>query len=102
VLSHFAPSLATAFMSQVAGGALRSDMEYYAEPVRKFVTRIPNGKVLLDQALAHLDNPQAQKEDVRRKFLQQLMVAKSSPKQVKTILVEMWSRCKGVPAQYSR
>ena len=101
VLAHFAPSLAAAFMSQVAGEAMRSDMEHFAEPIRRFLTRIPNAKAMLDQALANLDNAEASKEEVRRKFLQQLLIARNSEVSTRKALTDMWSKCKGVPSSYT-
>ena len=59
-------------MKNVAGGATRTDMDWFAEPVKKFSQRTVHTKKFLEAALAEIDLGPNIGADVKSKFLKQL------------------------------
>jgi hypothetical protein len=72
VLMHFGPRLAAALIHQVAGNATRTDLDWYAEPLKAFCTRHVQTKKWLEAALMENDFPAQVSPEVRRRFLKQL------------------------------
>lgn len=74
VWAHFGPSLANAFIGQVAGGCLRTDLEYFAEPMRHLLTKDPRAKQWYEQAVSQSARMQALSDQEKRMFLGKLGV----------------------------
>jgi len=74
VWAHFGPSLANAFIGQIAGRCLRTDLEYFAEPMRHLLTKDPRAKQWYEQAVNQSPRLQSLGEQERRVFLGKLSV----------------------------
>lgn len=74
VWTHFGPSLASAFIGQVAGGCLRTDLEYFAEPMRNLQTTSPKAKQWYEQAVLQSPRLQTLGDQEKRILLGKLSV----------------------------
>lgn len=74
VWAHFGPSLANAFIGQVGGRCLRTDLEYFAEPMRRLSTKDPRAKQWYEQAINQSPRLQQLSGQEKRMFLGKLGV----------------------------
>jgi hypothetical protein len=70
VIVHIGPHLAAALVNQVAGKTMRSDLDWFAEPLKAFCTRHVQSKAWLDAALAENNIDPT----IRQRFIKQLSV----------------------------
>jgi hypothetical protein len=72
VISHYGPSLASAFVRQIAGGASRVDIADFAVAIRQFLKRDPRARDWMGQALAANVPVEKADETAQRMFIQRL------------------------------
>jgi hypothetical protein len=74
VINHFGPRLAMGIIRNVAGGATRTDLDWFAEPLKKLSTRTVYARKLLEEALAAVDAGPAVGPDIKARFMKQIAV----------------------------
>jgi hypothetical protein len=72
VVNHYGPRLAAGLMQNIAGGATRGDLDWFVEPLKKFIPRTVHSKRLLEEALTSLHLGPTVSSDVRARFLKQI------------------------------
>ena len=72
VVSHYGPSLATAFVRQISGLASRMDLSDFAVTIRQFLKRDPRAKDWMQQALAANVPVERADEVAQRAFIQRI------------------------------
>ncbi|KAF2434747.1 ARM repeat-containing protein [Tothia fuscella] len=100
VLEHFGPQLAIALMVQVAGNAMRTDLDWFAAPLMILVKRHVRAKSWLEQALTSINSTSTQDSAKRMRFLKQLSVA-NTLFSTKKVMTAFWSQCKGLEGAYA-
>jgi len=98
VITSYGPSLASAFVRQIAGEASRMDLDHLNQPIKKLYTRHVHAKAWFEAALNQVPDEKADSA-TKRKFLLQLGVAHSN-RATKDVLQTFWSHCNGMSSNY--
>ena len=103
-------------MRNIAGGATRGDLEWFVDPLKKFMTRTIHAKRLLEEALASIDAGPAVGPDVKARFLKSIavyvdltchsfhtltMFRSQGTGTVKKVVTNFWSQCRGIDINYA-
>jgi hypothetical protein len=72
VIERYGPGFSMAFARQIAGGATRVDLDFFAGPARKLLRRSVHAKKWIEDALSHAVPQDKISLETRQRFIHQL------------------------------
>jgi hypothetical protein len=72
VIERYGPGFSMAFARQIAGGATRIDLDFFAGPSRKLVRRSVHAKKWIEEALSRAVPQDKVGPETRQRFVHQL------------------------------
>ncbi|KAI9721540.1 MAG: hypothetical protein M1812_002302 [Candelaria pacifica] len=100
IMQHIGPILADALIWNIAGGALRTELETVSEPLKKLIFVQPRAKMWLEASLSREDFPSTKVDATAKRIWLQKVMKLRGAKATNQAVKDFWIACRGTNMSY--
>ncbi|KAI9772601.1 MAG: hypothetical protein M1835_006254 [Candelina submexicana] len=100
IVQYIGPILADALIWNIAGGALRTELDVVAEPLKKLISVQPSAKRWLEDSLSREDFPSTKVDAATKRIWLQKVMKLRGAKGTNQAVKDFWIACRGTNMSY--